>query len=235
MDATYIFYAITIGLIPALLWLWFWLHEDSTNPEPKHVLIISFVAGMFAAPLAALMQLGAQKLFPDGGFLFSGVFISTYIIVWVIAEELVKFAASFYALRNKAMDEPIDPMIYLITSALGFVAVENTLYALQALTKGGVEELLSSGISRFVGPSLVHIVTSGIVGLSIALGFYIHGQRKRMYIYIGLFTAILLHTIYNLLIIVNTQRYTIIAFTSVWICAIILMLAFEIVKKLKKR
>ncbi len=235
MNGTYIFYAVTIGIIPALLWLWFWLREDNENPEPKHVIIISFVAGMFAAPLAALIQIGAQQLLPDSGFVFAGVFINSYVIMWVIAEELVKFAASFYALRSKADNEPIDPMIYLITSALGFVAVENTLYALQALTSGGIEHLLSSGLTRFVGPSLVHVVTSGIVGLSISLSFYIHGQRKRIYIYVGLLTAILLHTIYNFLIIVNTQRHTIIAFTSVWILAVMLLLAFEIVKKIKKR
>ena len=236
MIASHFLYASLVGVIPALLWLWFWLREDVARPEPKRFLAFSFVAGMLAAPLAILAQSATKDWFPDNGIIFYGTFISFSVIIWVAVEELVKFVASFLALRSKADDEPIDPMIYLITSALGFVAVENTLYGLQALHNKGLHEFLEIGVARFVGPSMLHIVSSGLVGLSISLSFYIHGTRKRIYLYCGLFTAILLHTLYNFLIIKGseTNTFTTIAFTSTWVLTIVLMLAFEIVKKIKR-
>ena len=230
-----IMYAITIGIIPALLWLWIWLHEDTAHPEPKSLMAISFVAGMLAASLAALIQISSQKYLGDSVFIFFGVPIGVYIIAWVAAEELLKFAGSYFALKSKAFDEPVDAMVYLITTALGFVAVENTLYALQTITEGGVVEGFASGLSRFLGPSILHIVTSGIVGLSISLSFYIHGQAKKIYALVGLFTAIALHSFYNFFIIVNTPKLTTIAFGLVWIFALALVVLFEIVKRIKKQ
>lgn len=237
MIGTYFLYAALAGILPALLWLWFWLREDSKHPEPFRLLAFSFIAGMLAAPLAILIQIATKDWSPHNGLTFFGTFISFSVILWVLVEELVKFAGSFVALRSSATDEPIDPMIYLITSAIGFVAVENTLYGFQAIMNQGLEAFLATGVSRFVGPSLLHIVTSGLVGLSISLSFYIHGQRKRIYIYCGLFTAVLLHTLYNFLIISSneTNHFTVIAFASTWVLTILLMLAFEIVKTIKQR
>ena len=34
LTASILFFAIAGGFIPSLLWLWFWLKEDS-NPEPR--------------------------------------------------------------------------------------------------------------------------------------------------------------------------------------------------------
>jgi protease PrsW len=235
MIAETIFYAVTIGMIPAFIWLWFWLHEDSEHPEPRMMIAIAFVAGMIAAPLALLVQIALQQYLGDSSFLFMGTIINYYVIAWVVAEELLKFAASYFALKNKRIfDEPVDAMIYLITTALGFVAVENTLYALQTITNTGIIDGFINGISRFLGPSLLHIVTSGMLGLSISLSFYLHGRAKRLYIYAGLFTAILLHAFYNFFIIVDTPQLTTIAFTLVWVLAVALVALFEIVKKIKK-
>ena len=48
------------GIIPSLLWLWFWLNEDKKNPEPKGILSIVFIVGMiavsFVLPIEKLIQ-----------------------------------------------------------------------------------------------------------------------------------------------------------------------------------
>ena len=142
MFAETIFYAITIGLIPALLWLWIWLHEDTEHPEPKYMIAISFVAGMFMAPLAALVQIALFEHWSEGVFLFMGITVSYNMIAWVAAEELLKFAGSYFALKNKRVfDEPVDGMVYLITTALGFVAVENTIVSKNATSNATVSFL----------------------------------------------------------------------------------------------
>ena len=237
MNISYIFYAVLIGIIPALLWLWFWLQEDDNDPEPRSIIAMSFVAGMLAAPIALLFEIGAKQLIPNATFTFFGSSINYYIILWVIIEEVLKFGASYFALRSSADDEPVDAMIYLITAAIGFVAIENSLFILSVLTDpqhGGLVAGFADAVSRFVGPSLLHIVTSGIIGLSVSLSFYLHGLRKNVYMLLGLCTAITLHTFYNFFIIVHVGSFTTVVFTSVWVLAVALMLAFEIVKRIKQ-
>ncbi len=45
--------------------------------------------------------------------------------------------AFILVLRSQDDDEPIDPSIYMITTALGFAAVENVLFLMQAQVKSG--------------------------------------------------------------------------------------------------
>jgi RsiW-degrading membrane proteinase PrsW (M82 family) len=53
-----IFFAPFFGIIPALIWLWFWLKED-IHHEPNKFIIFSFLCGM----LAVLISLPLQKIF----------------------------------------------------------------------------------------------------------------------------------------------------------------------------
>jgi len=46
-----VFFAFVGGLLPALLWLWFWLRED-LHPEPRRILLLTFTAGMVMAIVA---------------------------------------------------------------------------------------------------------------------------------------------------------------------------------------
>ena len=38
------FLALTFGILPALLWLWFWLHEDRLHPEPRKTIMFMFLS-----------------------------------------------------------------------------------------------------------------------------------------------------------------------------------------------
>ena len=69
LTASTLFFAIAGGFIPSLLWLWFWLKEDS-HPEPRTNLIYTFIAGMIVVPIAmifeyfTLFQAGLPEVFP---------------------------------------------------------------------------------------------------------------------------------------------------------------------------
>jgi len=235
MNLEYLFYAILIGIIPALLWLWVWLHEDTAHPEPKSMVAISFVAGMFAAPLAVIGQQYAELILPNAYFLFHSAIIPWYIVLWVIIEEVLKFGASFYALHSRVFDEPIDAMIYLITASLGFVAVENTLFGIKNFIDYGLKGFIEGGIFRIIGPSLLHVIASGIVGLSISLTFYANRKIRIFSIISGIIIAIIVHSFYNFYIITKNPTLGVRAFISVWILAVILAIWFEIVKRIRMK
>lgn len=221
-------YAFFGGLLPALLWMWFFNHEDP-HPEPRKLLAKTFVAGMGTVVVAMLFQ----ELLRD---LFGGEINSNVLLSWAIIEEVLKFAVVWMiALRTRFMDEPVDAMIYMITIALGFAALENSLFLVTPLSEAAYFNTALTGGLRFIGATLVHVVSSGAVGAFIAASFYRRKKIKHEAIVAGLAVGTLLHWGFNLLIIEAAQTTVLRIFALVWIGVIILMLIFERVKQMRRK
>lgn len=228
MPSTYTFlFAVFAGILPALFWLWFWLHEDNNSPEPKRLIARAFLAGMLAVPLVIPFQFLASKYF--------GIYPAFVFLLWASIEEILKFSAGFFAVfHRKELDEPIDAVIYLITAALGFVAIENTLFLLSPVLEnsGYLTDTIITGNLRFVGASLLHIIASATVGIFIAFSFYKNPRVRNMYTVAGLLLAIALHTVFNLFIMNENGSNTFIVFSVLWLSVAGLMLFFEKIKSL---
>ena len=127
------------GLLPALLWLWFWRREDRRHPEPRPLIALAFLAGIIAVPLVLPLEKYVAKFVLGGSEIetIAGINLMlalTGIILWSLIEEILKFLAAYLTvLRRKEVDEPIDLVIYMITVALGFAAAENALFLLDDL------------------------------------------------------------------------------------------------------
>jgi len=223
-------YAFLGGLLPALVWLYFWLKEDSKCPEPRHLIFFAFVLGMIAVPLVLPFQKWALAHY--GEISFSVVF------VWAAVEELMKYGVLAAAiLWRRAVNEPIDAMIYMITAALGFAALENTLFLLSPIANGNLIDGFITGNLRFLGATLLHLLASGVVGFAMAISFYAHKKLMPIYTAIGLILAIALHTIFNLLILSGEGYNTLTAFFFVWIGIVVILILFEVARftRVKKR
>jgi len=218
-----IFFALVGGIIPAIVWLLFWLREDRKRPEPRGLIMLTFFFGMIAVPLVIPLQ----KITFQQNSQFN-----TFLI-WAILEETFKYAAAYFAaLRKKEVDEPIDPIIYMLTAALGFAALENALFILGPLVNGNILESVLVGNLRFVGASLLHTISSATIGVALAISFFKRKAVRRAYLAMGIVFAIALHTVFNLFIIKETHSNTFVTFGFVWIAIVILMLLFERVKKI---
>ena len=136
-------------------------------------------------------------------------------------------------LRRREDDEPIDTVIYMITAALGFAALENILFLIAPVTGGDVVGGVVTGSLRFVGATLLHVVSSAIVGIFIAFVFYRSRFVKFVFGLAGLLFAIVLHTVFNLSIIEESNGIMITAFYSVWIAIVFLLLVLEKIKTIK--
>lgn len=216
--------AFLVALIPMIFWLWFWLREDKKNPEPLILVIITFIAGLAVVPVV----LPLQKLAMD---IYSG---ANVVLVWVIIEEVLKYTAALIViLWNKAVDEPIDYIIYMIAVALGFAALENTLFILSPLSLGDYLSATITGSFRFLGATLLHVLSSATVGVFLAFAYYKSDTLKLIYSSIGLFIAILLHALFNFFIIDASGGGILIIFLFVWMGIIVLFLLFEKIKLLE--
>ncbi len=133
------------------------------------------------------------KILP--GFLY---FVFLIIGISFIEEVFKYLAVRWSVLKNKEFDEPIDAMLYLIIAALGFAAVENliVIFPLSAVHAVSFGESLWLSFFRFVGATLLHTLSSGIVGYFLALSFLKTYSRAGLLL-IGIFLASIFHTLYN--------------------------------------
>lgn len=218
--------AFLLGFIPASVWIWFWLKEDS-HPEPVKMLTLSFLGGM----VAVLFVLPVQKLVY---YYFSNQETLSFFL-WASIEEIFKFAfVYFIALRNKYTDEPVDDIIYLIVGALGFVTFENTLFLTNLVESGNFTGTIINSNLRFIGASLLHVISSGTIGICMGLSFYKTRFEKKLFVIAGLIIAVILHTSFNLFIINQIEGNVFFVFGLVWVGIVVLLLLFERVKHVNK-
>ncbi len=182
---------IILGLIPSFAWLIFYLEEDP-HPEPKKLIFETFLAGA----LSTFLVLGAQSFF-NGQLISMGIAqysILSFLVLGAI-EEIFKFYAARLVIEDheKDFDEPVDAMVYLIVAALGFAAVENVAAVFNAK-----EIALETTTLRFIGATLLHTVSSGLLGYYWARSII---EKRRIVLFAGIISATLLHTIFNYLII----------------------------------
>ena len=131
-------------------------------------------------------------------------------------------------------NEPVDPIIYMITAALGFVALENALFIFGPLIGEDVTRSIITGNLRFIGASLLHVASSSIIGVSLAFSFYKSRSRRTTLVILALILAVVFHTGFNLAILYWSNSGAMLAFSAVWISIVVLLLVFERVKAIAR-
>src|SRR3990167_621816 len=199
---------ITLGLTPSLVWLFFYSRKDC-HPEPKNLLAQTFLMGIIISPLAILFQFS----FANIASTITGVGQATtqnssYFFFWAAAvEEIIKFyAVRMLILRNPEFDEPIDAMIYMITAGLGFAAMENILVMFRVFPDGA-QATLATWALRFTGATLLHALSSGLLGYFLAMSWFFRDHKKKL-IFIGLIMATIFHFTFNIFLSAFDNRLT---------------------------
>lgn len=227
MTATALGYAFLGGLLPSFIWLYFLLKEDACHPEPKKVIVFAFIAGMIAVPLALFPEQYARNKIVD---------TSSVLLAWALIEELLKYImAAAFILWRRQVDEAPDYVIYMITVALGFAAAENMLFLLDPLMKQLHTTALITGNLRFLGSTLVHVVCSAALGLTFAFSAHFSKPLRALASATGLILAVALHTSFNTLIIKEGTSSALQAFFLVWVSAVGILAAFEVLKYFQYR
>lgn len=216
LTASQLMFAIVTGLGPSLIWLYFWLRRDRKHPEPFGMLFLCFILGASMVFIAGVAQKGIKDMLTNE---------QVRIVVWAGIEELLKFLAFYFvAFKSKFDDEVIDPAMYMITIALGFAALENTLYILKPdLAFTPTVGLLTGGL-RFFGSTLLHVIASGFIGIVIGLA---PKTGRMIFILLGLAGATFFHATFNIYILKNTTASFLQIYGYLWVAAIISTIILE--------
>ena len=222
MASPIIFIAMLGGVLPALLWLTFWLMEDRCEPEPKRYLLLTFIAGGVVVFAALWIEQQTMRYFTG----------TTLLFLWAVTEEMLKFGAAYIvALRLRVFDEPIDAVVYMVTVALGFSAFENMLFLMTPLQNGDVLQTIIRGDLRFIGATLLHTLSSATIGMAMALAFYKSAMARRAAALVGVILAIVLHTLFNFFILGSGGDATFWIFLFIWFGIVVMLFMTEQIKQ----
>ena len=239
------------GFLPSVVWLIFWNHEKK-NREPKRALILAFLGGMAAVFLSLLFEKIMYTTNPDklfSGDMFQSLLgwfkaiasqknfaLNQFLLVTLFApviEEVLKFIFAYIlVLRSKDDNEPIDPIIFMITTALGFAAIENMLFLIDPITSNNLHLSIYTGNLRFIGAMLLHTVSSATIGIFIGFNFFDKKYEEYFWGFVGLVCAIIIHSVFNFFMMSSGPNYLIVL-EVIWIAVIIVLFILEKIKRIR--
>ncbi|MEK7125030.1 MAG: PrsW family intramembrane metalloprotease [Patescibacteria group bacterium] len=195
---------VTVGVLPSILWLSYYLRKDC-HPEPKAMVVKTFLMGIIVSPIAIILQLVFVRFLEyltgspattDGP--------SFYLWASLVEEVIKLYAVQMIALRTADFDEPIDAMIYMVIAGLGFAAMENILVMVR-VAPDGLNGTISIWLLRFVGATLLHALSSAIVGYFLALSWFYDRHRSKLLIF-GVLLATLFHFAFNMFLSISSYK-----------------------------
>lgn len=216
---------IVLSFAPSFFWLVFYYFYSPRSTTPKKFLGFLFFLGMIAALLGIVIHQNVLLVLPSfilesfknslagvSSYQISDTLILFSLMLFLVApiEEMLKFLAIALVVKKKPeyIDQIIDGIKAGVVVGLGFAVIENGFYFYQPLFNGEAAFLLKIFLIRFFISTLAHSLYTGIIGYYFSLSrFYrLHSQyliRK------GIFIAIIMHGIFNFLLLVNLGFFSI--------------------------
>ncbi len=209
---------LLLALAPCLFLLWYFIHRDRYEPEPKKYIIRIYLLGALMVIPAALIEYILHPLFNPTPSIIINAFIMSFFLIAPTEELLKFFVVKNWIYKQIEFDEIMDGIVYCVASSLGFATVENIIYVLD---KG-----VGTGILR------AFLSVPGHAFFGALMGYYV-GQAKfnkpaeRKLIFLGLFWAIFVHGLYDFLLLTETAL-------AVLVIVLILTLGFFTKRNLQK-
>ncbi len=229
---------ILIAIIPGLIWLFIFLRRDNLE-EPKLEITKVFYLSMMLVIPAGLIEMNLLEKISSLEINNLYYFLKFVLIVGLIEEIMKYLVVRYVVLKRSFLDEPIDVVIYMIVSGLGFATAENILTFIadpNLMTDPQISNGVKIAMVRFFGANLLHILCSGIIGIFIALSFY---QIKKRYLILvlGFTLSIIIHGVFNfsieLFIINNDEQIAMAPFVITSTILIPFILAIGKIRKMK--
>jgi len=184
---------LALALGPGVFWTWYFYRRDRFEPEPAALVIkIFFLGALVTLPVAFIEGL-------------LGLFIASPLVMGVIVAPIVEECGKFqvvrrFAYRNIEFDEPMDGIVYAASAALGLASLENVLYVFTAYITSpslAVGTIIVRAIFSVPG----HALFSSVWGYALGRAKFMAAERRGAVVIRGLILGMVLHGIFNLLLI----------------------------------
>jgi RsiW-degrading membrane proteinase PrsW (M82 family) len=206
-------YVVILGFAPALFWLWYFYLKDRYAPEPRSWIVRIFLLGMLSTIPIALIEAAFGVFVPE---------FALAVVVAPVVEEVGKFLVVYwFVYRRPVFDEPIDGIVYAVTAALGFAALENVVYLFAAYSET-LALPLELSLLRAVLSVPGHALMSSMWGYALGHSLVTPHPTHTRLIVEGLLLAIVLHASFNLLVgagLVGATILILVLVPAMWLLA----------------
>ena len=185
-----------VALLPVLVLIYYINSKDSLSPEPVGQLVRAFLLGLLSVPLSFMVSVPLMYLgfFSDEVTSVSDA-IRTSFFGAAIPEEAAKLFILWIVVRNnKYFDEKMDGIVYAACVSMGFAALENVLYLVNA------EDYMSVGISRAFTAIPGHFCFGIVMGYYYSLATFDKNNVKRNRI-LTFVAPVIVHGLYDSILI----------------------------------
>ncbi|MBA2661270.1 MAG: PrsW family intramembrane metalloprotease [Bradymonadaceae bacterium] len=186
----------TFVVVCYLLFIW-WL--DRYEREPFWLVVLTFIWGAVGG--TCLGVLFSVILAETVGLFVAAdiVEIVGAVVIAPLTEEFTKGLIFLPLLLTKHIDNETDGLIYGAAAGLGFAALENLIYFVNAV-EDGMAAFFTIVVIRTLFTALVHCISSAILGMSIGWVRHRSGAaRWAIFPLLGFMLAVLNHAIWNAL------------------------------------
>ncbi|MDD1678771.1 MAG: PrsW family glutamic-type intramembrane protease [Methanomicrobiales archaeon] len=178
-----------VAAAPAIFWLWYFYRKDRYEPEPKFLILRTFLLGMGVTIPVAFIE---------------GILPLSDLILAVLAAPVIEELAKYMVVKrtvyqNREFDEPMDGVVYAASAALGFATLENIVYITSAYLTSPVEDVLVVYALRALLSVPGHALFSSMWGYALGRAKF-DPAHKTGFILLGLALAMLLHGIFNFIL-----------------------------------
>jgi RsiW-degrading membrane proteinase PrsW (M82 family) len=193
--------ALPFALLPVPLLIALVLYIDRLEPEPRDTLAFAFLwgAGVAALFAALINTLGLEFVTQPALGSTTGQYVSATFGAPVVEETLKGLVLiGLLRFRRQELDGPTDGIVYAAMVGLGFAAMENVGYYIDALVRpevGGIKLLGITFVLRGVLSPLAHPMFTSMTGIGVA---YAASHRRGWWaIPVGWIGAMVLHGTWN--------------------------------------
>lgn len=168
---------------------------DRYDREPVGVLLKTFIGGAIIVIPTVFLEsiLSGFNLF--GGFL--GVAFTSFIVAGFSEEFFKRMVVMRVAYNHVAFDEKLDGIIYCVIASLGFATIENIMYVVFRFP-----DVETVGLYRAFLSVPAHMLFGITMGYYLSLAkFCDNPSKKREYYSKSLFSPMILHGIFNFILL----------------------------------
>lgn len=201
---------LSVGFAPGLLWLWLIVRRSRHRPEPRSLIIRTFLLGVaVAVPIVLVEALvggqGSGSSSRTAPMTPEAAAFAAFAVAG-LCEEIGKLWVVHATLsRSPYLDDPLRGLIFSSAVALGFSSIENVEY----MVMYGAEVILVRAVLCTLG----HVAFSSLWGF--ALGWaHQHPRWSRVALLVGVAAAIASHGLYDYFLMVGDSGSSLFAFAA---------------------
>ena len=191
---------ISVALAPVILLLIYVYRRDKYEKEPKKLLAKVFIFGIISVIPVYFIETALTNYWHNKYALPSMQLNTAAYDAFVVAaftEEFFKILVFFIFIRkNKNFNEKFDGIIYAVFISMGFAATENLMYVLGSG--------FSTGIIRAFTAVPAHAIFAVTSGYFLALAKF-KPKGKIIYFFLALAVPVLLHGIYDFILLAKND------------------------------